>query len=130
MTTIDPTNPAEVQSGEAKPKRQRKTERKPLFEVPEGTKYEVTPDNFNPETHRLEKKHFKDIPAFYEHRAWIHERQAAALRAQAVEYRENPPKKVAGAKKAKLMERLSKLEAKLKELGVNVEDILGSEASA
>ena len=130
-TVISPTNPENVQSTDApKPKRQRKTELKPLFEAAEGVKFEVTPDNLNPETHRMAKKQFKDIPCFMEHQALMHEFHAKKLREAAAEYRINPPKKAAGAKKAKLMEKLSKLEAKLKELGINVEDLFGDDASA
>ncbi len=131
-TTINPTKPEDVAEGTEKPKRQRKTERKPLYEVAEGAaKFTETPTDFNPDTHRMAKKHFVDIPTYMEHQAWIHEQRAVKLRAEAAEYRINPPKRAAGAKKAKLMEKLSKLEAKLKELGVNVEDLMkDDEASA
>jgi hypothetical protein len=62
-----------------------------------------------------------------EHQAWIHENRAAKLRTEAAEYRINPPKREAGAKKAKLMDRLSKLEAKLLEMGVDVASLFDAE---
>jgi hypothetical protein len=122
-TTINPTKPEDVAVEGEKPKRARQVERLPLFDVPEGTKYDVTPDTFDPDTHRLLKTHFKGIPEWKEHQAWVHEKRAAKLRVEAAEYRVNPPARIAGAKKAKLMDRLSKLEAKLAELGVNVSDL-------
>lgn len=123
-TTINPTKPEDVAvEGEAKPKRARKVERLPEFEVADGTKLDVTPAEFNPDTHRMVKKHFKGLPEWMEHQAWVHDRRAADLRAKAGEYRINPPKREAGAKKAKLMDRLSKLEQKLAELGINVADL-------
>lgn len=125
-TTINPTKPEDVVAeGEKKARKPRtKAERLPVFEVPEGVKYDKTPPEFNSETHRMVKKNFKDIPCWIEHQAYMSELRAAKLRKQAEEYRINPPKREAGAKKAKLMDRLAKLEAKLAELGVNVADLL------
>ena len=115
-TTISPSAP-EVVTENAKAK--RKSNRKPLYELPEGTKLTVTPDDFDPEKNRLTKAQFEDQPCYMEHQALMHERKAKSLRELAAEYRINPPKRKASQKRAKLQARLVALENKLKELGVD-----------
>lgn len=123
-TTINPTQPEAIETEGKKTRKARNVEKLPLYPVAEGTKLDKTPADFNPATHSLVKKQFKDIPTYMEHQAYMCELRAADLRKKAEEYRINPPKREAGAKKAKLLDRLSKLEAKLAELGVNVADLL------
>lgn len=123
-TSISPEAPAVVNE-EQSAKKTRNT--KPLFELPEDTKVEVTPEGFDYNTHRMTKAQFKDVPCYMEHRAFVFEAKAAQLRADAAEYRINPPKRQGGAKKAKLLSRLAKLEAKLAELGVNLDDLVDDE---
>lgn len=122
-TTISPSAPETVQ--EDKPKKERN--RKPLFELPEGVKVDATPEGFDYEKHRMTPGQFTDRPCYMEHQALIYERKAVKLREAAVEYRANPPVKAGAQKRAKLVARLSKLEEKLKELGVNVEDLFGDD---
>lgn len=124
-TTISPAAPEAVKE-EAKPK--RKVNRKALYELPEGTKLEVTPEDFDPDKFRMTKAQFISVPNFMEHQAWVHTYRAAKLCEAAAEYRLNPPKS-GGTKKALLIARLGKLEAKLAELGVNVEDLFADEDS-
>ena len=127
-TTINPVQPEAVASeGATESKRTRRARLLlPTFALPEGTKLTATPDGFDPDVNRLDRKNFVDIPAWMEHQALMHERRAVKLRANAAEYRINPPKREAGAKKAKLVDRLAKLEAKLAELGINVADLFAN----
>lgn len=124
MTTINPTQPEAVETEGKKVRRPRNADKLPAYPLAEGVKLEKTPEDFNPETHSLVKKHFKDIPTYMEHQALMCDLRAAKLRKDAAEYRINPPKREAGAKKAKLLDRLAKLEAKLAELGIDVSDLM------
>ena len=121
-TTISPEAPAVVEEQKT---RKRKPS-KPHYELAEGIKLEATPEDFDGETHSLKRSDFKDMPCYMEHQALMSERRAVKLRIDAAEYRINPPKRD-GAKKAKLVARLSKLEAKLQELGVNLDDLFADE---
>jgi hypothetical protein len=122
--TIEPTKPEEVKTE----KKKRSRSKKPLYVLAEGaSKLEATPEDFDPEKQRLTSAMFKDKPCWFEHQAAMAERHAVELREKAAEWRINPPARRSGAKKAKLLSRLEKLSAKLKELGVDVEALLAED---
>ena len=117
-TTIAPEAPAAVAPT-------KKRNHKPLYPLAEGTTVEKTPDDFQYGVQRMLQAQFIDSACFAEHRADVLDWQARELREKAEQIRLAPPKET--TKKAVLLTRLGKLEAKLQELGVNLDDLFAED---